>query len=163
MATLNDLTDLLHHTLGDVLYAERRIERTLPRLKEQAQAPELAQAFDSHHRETTEQIKRLEAVFDSLGAQPKAVKCEAILGLLEETEELARDAAPGETRDAALVSAAQAIEHYEIARYGTLRDWAERLGHTEAARLLGETLEEEKRADDGLTKIAQSGINRAAA
>jgi ferritin-like metal-binding protein YciE len=163
MSNLSDLKDLFEHTLGDVLYAERRIERALPRMKEQARSEDLARAFDEHHRETEGQIQRLETVFDEVGLQPRAVKCEAILGILEEAEEMTAETDPGDVRDAAILAAAQAVEHYEITRYGTLATWARRLGHEKAARLLEETLEQEKAADRKLSDIATSGINRAAA
>lgn len=159
---MKDLKDLFHHLLKDVLYAEKQIIRNLPKMAKQVQTAELKQAFEEHRQETMGQVERLEQIFEMIGKAPRAETCEAIQGLVEEAKEVMEDAADDDTRDAGVLAAAQAVEHYEIARYGTLAAWAEELGMKDAARLLRETLEEEKKADQLLSKIALARINRSA-
>lgn len=161
--TMTSLDDLFVHTLRDVLYAERRILKALPKMEKRASAEALRKAFADHRAETEEQIARLEQVFDMLDKPARGAKCDAILGLIEEAEGLMDDVEDAATMDAALASVAQAVEHYEIARYGTLVVWAKALGHAEAAALLAHSLDEEYAADRALSKIAEGGLNRKAA
>ena len=148
------LEDLYVHQLQDIYYAEQQIAKALPKMIEKATAPELREGFETHLRETEGQIRRLEKAFDSLGEKPKAVTCPAIDGIIKEANETAGEIADKAVLDAALIAAAQAVEHYEIARYGTLVAWGEQLGHTEAVALFEATLAEEKATDEKLTTIA---------
>ena len=159
---MKDLKDLFYHLLKDVLYAEKQIIRNLPKMAKQVQSTQLKQAFEQHREETTGQVERLEQIFEMIGKAPRAETCEAIQGLVEEAKEVMEDAGDDETRDAGVLAAAQAVEHYEIARYGTLAAWADELGMKDAAKLLRETLEEEKKADQILSKIAMDRVNRKA-
>lgn len=160
---MNDLGDLFHHTLKDVLYAERQILKALPKMEGKAGSDELKKGF-SHHREETEgHVERLEKVFEMIGKPARGVKCVAMDGILGEAEELMGEIRDQDTLDAAMISSAQAVEHYEITRYGTLVSWARRLGHEDAAKLLDETLSEEKAADAKLVKVAEKGVNKKAA
>lgn len=159
---MKDLKDLFYHLLKDVLYAEKQIIRNLPKMAKQVQSEELKQAFLQHRDESQIQVERLEQVFEMIGKAPRAETCEAIVGLVEEAKEVMEDAADPETRDAGVLAAAQAVEHYEIARYGTLAAWAEELGMKDAAKLLRETLEEEKKTDQLLSKIALARLNKKA-
>jgi ferritin-like metal-binding protein YciE len=156
------LDELFLHQLEDVYYAENRITKALPTMIEKATAPELRQGFETHLRETEGQIARLEQVFRLHGTEPRSVTCPAIDGIIKEANEVAGDIADKSVLDAALVAAAQAVEHYEIARYGTLIAWARQLGREDIAAILEETLAEEKATDDKLTALAESKINRAA-
>jgi ferritin-like metal-binding protein YciE len=159
---LTTLEHLFHHELKDLYDAEHQIIKALPKLAERATNPELAQAFEEHLAQTKGHIERLESVFREIGARPERQPCAGMKGHLEDgSKMLAEDAAP-EVMDAALISAAQRVEHYEMAGYGTLRTWARILGHEESARLLEETLDEEEGTDSALTGIAQ-GINAEAA
>lgn len=160
---IKTLSDLFLHTLKDVLYAERKILKVLPKMERKATDPKLAAAFASHREETENHIVRLEDVFDSLDKPARGAKCDAMVGLIDEADELMADVSDPETMDAALISLAQAVEHYEIARYGTLVSWAVQLGHTEAAELLKKTLDEEYGADKALSVLADSRLNAAAA
>jgi ferritin-like metal-binding protein YciE len=160
---IENLNDLFVHTLQDIYYAEKQIVKALPKMAKQTDSPELGKAFESHLAETEEQVRRLEQVFDLLGEKAKAKKCPAIEGILEESNELMSHIKDPDTRDAAMLAAAQAVEHYEITRYGTLISWAGLLGMKEAATILGQTLKEEHRADQKLTKLAESRLNREAA
>jgi ferritin-like metal-binding protein YciE len=160
---IQNLDDLFVHTLKDVLYAERRVLKALPKMERRAEDPKLKEAFAAHRGETEEQIGRLEQVFEMLGKPARGAKCDAILGLIEEAEDLMDEVSDARAMDAALASVAQAVEHYEIARYGTLVTWAAMLGHKDAAVLLKTTLEEERSADAKLTKIAESAVNKKAA
>ena len=160
---IKTMDDLFVHTLQDMYYAEQQIAKSLPKMMDRATAPELKQAFQSHQRETEGQIRRLEEVFRMHDAEAKGVKCEAINGIIEEAESVMGDVADKEVLDAALVAAAQAVEHYEITRYGTLATWARELGGEDCARLLHQTLEEERATDERLTRIAEARINRKAA
>ncbi len=153
------LHDLYVHQLQDVYYAEQQITKALPKMIEKATDPELRQGFETHLRETEGQIQRLERVFALHDLKPKGVTCPAIDGIIKEANEVAGDVADKAVLDAALTASAQAVEHYEIARYGTLIAWAEQLGHGEAAQILGETLAEEKATDEKLTRLATSKVN----
>jgi len=160
---IKTLDDLFVHTLQDIYYAENQITKALPKMIGKAADPQLKQAFQTHLTETQGQIKRLEQVFQMHGQEVKGVKCAAMDGIIEEAEEIMGDADDDEVRDAAMLAAAQAVEHYEITRYGTLATWARELGRDDCARLLHQTLDEEKRTDEKLTGIAEARINRRAA
>ena len=153
------LSDLFHDTLKDVYFAENRILKTLPKMAKAAQSKELTAAFVKHEKETRCQIKRLEQVFKIMGKRPQAKKCEAIMGITKEGAEIMTDYKGMPALDAGLAAAAQAVEHYEISRYGTLRTWAEELGMPDAAALLETTLKEEKATDVALTGLAKSVVN----
>jgi ferritin-like metal-binding protein YciE len=153
------LEDLYQHQLQDVYYAEQQIAKALPKMIEKATDTQLRQGFETHLRETEGQIERLVRVFGLEGHTPKGATCPAIDGIIKEANEVAGDVADKAVLDAALIAAAQAVEHYEIARYGTLIAWAKQLGHHESATLYAETLEEEKATDEKLTLIAESKIN----
>jgi len=159
---MKDLNELFVHLLKDVLYAERTIVKNLPKMAKKAESPELKKAFETHLAETEGQVERLEKVFDLIGKAPRAITCDAIVGLSEEAKEVMEEAKDPDVLDAGVLAAAQAIEHYEIARYGTLVAWAEQLGLKDAVPLLKKTLDEEKNADVLLTKIAESRINKEA-
>ena len=160
---IKTLDDLFVHTLQDIYYAEQQIVKNLPTMAEKASSRELKTAFQSHLEETRNQVKRLERVFQALGQPAKAVDCPAIDGILAEAKELISDTSDTQVCDAAMLAAAQAVEHYEISRYGTLISYANQLGRSDAAQILEETLAEEKAADKKLTSIAESGVNRKAA
>ena len=156
----------LHHLfvdqLRDILWAEKELVKALPKMAKAAVDPKLSEAFTKHLAETKNQVVRLGKVFEGLGLSPRAKKCPAMEGLLKEGDELAEDYAESSALDAALITAAQKVEHYEIATYGTLRAFAERLGYTDAVKLLSATLEEEGNADHALTAIATGGVNEMA-
>lgn len=160
---LRSMEDLFLHTLKDIYYAERQILRALPRMMKKAGSPELKQALEKHRDETERQIERLQKVFESVDAAARGIKCEAIEGIISEAEHLAEEIEDKEVLDAGLIGSAQAVEHYEITRYGTLIAWAEQLGMKDAVKLLSETLEEEKRTDRLLSELAEQRINRQAA
>lgn len=155
--------DLFVHQLQDIYYAEKQLVKALPKMAEKATSPKLKQAFKSHLEETEGHVARLEDVFRMHGTQAKAVDCPAIDGIIEEANEVAGDVADKEVLDAALIAAAQAVEHYEITRYGTLVAWAKQIGRQDCADALTRTLNEEYAADDKLSELAESGINRKAA
>jgi len=157
------LEDLFLMTLKDMYHGEKQIVKALPKMAESAESSQLKQALEMHLDETQQQVKRLEQVFQLMNQKPKAETCEAIKGLIEEGEEVMEEAEEGPVLDAGLIAAAQAVEHYEIARYGTLCAWAKQLGMNDAADLLEETLEEEKNADKKLNQIAMANVNRQAA
>ena len=159
IATLQDLYVL---QLQDIYYAEQQITKALPKMIEKATHPQLKQGFETHLRETEGQIERLKRVFSLEGLEPKGVTCPAIDGIIKEANETAGDVADKAVLDAALTAAAQAVEHYEIARYGTVIAWAKQLGRTECASILAETLAEEKATDEKLTALAESKINASA-
>jgi ferritin-like metal-binding protein YciE len=159
---IKSLDDLFVHTLQDIYYAEQKIAKVLPKMIEKATDPQLKQGFQTHLGETRNQITRLEQVFQMHGEPPKAVTCPAIDGILEEADEITRDASDAEVLDAAALASAQAVEHYEITRYGTLIAWARQLGRDDCASVLKQTLEEEKATDLKLTAIAESRVNRVA-
>jgi ferritin-like metal-binding protein YciE len=160
---IRTLDDLFAHTLQDIFYAENQIAKNLPNMIAKAGNAELKSAFQHHLQETHNHVKRLEQVFQLLGQQPKAVTCQAMDGILAEAKEIIGDCADAEVCDAAMLSAAQAVEHYEMTRYGTLIAFAEQLGHADCVRLLKETLDEEKAADAKLNGIARNRVNRLAA
>lgn len=153
------LADLFHEQLKDVFYAENKILKTLPKMQKAAQAKDLKAAFAKHERETRGQVTRLNKVFKIIGKPAKGKVCDAINGIVDEGAEVMKDFKGMPALDAGLLAAAQAVEHYEMARYGTLRTWAEELGYPEAASLLQATLEEEKATDKALTGLAKSVIN----
>jgi ferritin-like metal-binding protein YciE len=159
MAKHKMLKDLFHNTLKDLYFAEKKILSALPKMAKAAQSEELSAAFEKHHDETEGQIERLEQVFAELGAKPQGKTCDAIMGLLEEGKEIIDDYEDAPALDAGLISAAQAVEHYEMARYGTLRTWAEELGYKKSAKLLQQTLDQEEATDEALSKLATTSIN----
>jgi ferritin-like metal-binding protein YciE len=158
-----DLKALFLHQLKDTYFAENAIFKALPQLAEAAQAEELKGALAVHLKETEGQVKRLEQVFQMLGEKPAGVECKAIQGIIEEGKEILQEFRDGEALDAGLIAAAQAVEHYEITRYGTLLAWAKQLGLTEAEGLIQETLVEEENTDQILSELAEDAINPAAA
>ena len=160
---IKSLDDLFVHTLQDVYYAEQRITKALPQMIAKVTDSQLQEGFRSHLEETKNQIKRLEQVFRMHNAEAKAVTCPAIDGIIEEAEEIMSDSKDSEVLDAAALAAAQAVEHYEITRYGTLAEWAKQLGRSDCASVLEQNLAEEKAADKKLTTLAEGGINRKAA
>jgi ferritin-like metal-binding protein YciE len=157
------LDDVLHEEIQDLYDAEKQIVRALPKMAKAAASDELRDAFENHLEETKEQVRRLEKVFQVLGHTARGKKCEGMQGLLEEGEDIISEFPESPARDAALIAAAQKVEHYEMAAYGSARTFAKILGQDEAAELLEETLEEEKAADEKLTEIAESVINVEAA
>ena len=157
------LDDLFLQTLKDIYYAERKILKNLPRMAKVAESPELKQAFETHREETQGQIERLEQVFDKLGKRASGKTCEAINGILEEGESVMEEFGGSEALDPAVLAAAQAVEHYEIVRYGTLKTWAEELGMQDAVKLIDQNLQEEKKTDALLTQLAEARINIKAA
>ncbi len=158
-----DLKALFVHQLKDTYFAEQAILKALPQMAEAAQSEELKGAFGVHLQETEEQVRRLEQVFKLVGEQPQGITCKAIQGIIEEGQEVQKEFAGGEALDAGLIAAAQAVEHYEITRYGTLLAWAKQLGLSEAEELLQETLVEEENTDELLSELAEDAINPAAA
>jgi len=157
------LDNLFYDTLRDMYYAERHILKTLPKLERAAASDELKAAFEHHRTETEGQVKRLEKVFAMIDRKPVSKRCDAIDGILKEGDEHLEEYKGSAAADAALIASAQAVEHYEITRYGTLRRWAKMLGLPDGADLLGATLEEESRTDELLTKIAETEANAKAA
>jgi ferritin-like metal-binding protein YciE len=160
---IHTMNDLFLHTLQDIYYAEQQIEKALPKMIDKAGEGELRSGFEKHLEETKGHVSRLERVFEMSGHSPKGVNCPAIDGIIEEAEEISGDVDDREVLDAALVAAAQAVEHYEITRYGTLIAWARELGMSGAADLLEQTLQEEKATDAKLTQLAEARVNRKAA
>ena len=159
---IKSLDDLFVHTLGDIYYAEQQILKALPKMIEKVQDPQLKQAFESHLAETRNHVNRVEQVFMMHETEKKAVKCPAIDGIIDEANEILSEAKDNEVLDAAALAAAQAVEHYEITRYGTLIAWARQLGRNDCASVLEQNLKEEKAADQKLTTIAESRVNRVA-
>ncbi|MBA3445635.1 MAG: ferritin-like domain-containing protein [Gemmatimonadales bacterium] len=159
---IKTLDDLFVHTLQDIYYAEQQIVKALPKMIEKATDPQLKQAFQSHLGETKNHVTRVEQVFKMHGESAKAVTCPAIDGIISEAKEITADASDPEVLDAAALAAAQAVEHYEITRYGTLAAWARQLGRNDCATVLEQNLEEEKTADLKLTAIAEARVNRVA-
>lgn len=157
------LKSLFEDTLRDIYYAERQILKALPKMAKAANSTKLADGFEQHRQETEVHVERLEKVFEMLDKSPRGKTCEAILGIIEEGKEIMEDFKSSPALDAGLAAAAQAVEHYEIARYGTLKTWAEQLGMDDAAKLFGQTLEEEKATDKKLSAIAMTDANRKAA
>jgi len=158
-----DLSALFLDTLKDIYYAEKQIYKALPKMAKAASSDQLRNAFEKHHDETEEHIERLEKVFDLLGKPARAKKCEAIEGIIDEGKVIMDEYRDEPALDAGLIAAAQAVEHYEISRYGTLKSWADKLSMNEAVKLLDQTLAEEKKTDDTLSKIAVSAVNAEAA
>ena len=161
MAT-KTLEELFHETLKDIYYAERKILKALPKMARGAQDEKLKAAFLQHKEETEGQVERLQQVFEIIGKRPRAKTCAAIDGIVEEGEEIMEEFKGSPALDAGLLAAAQAVEHYEISRYGTLRTWAQQLGYKDAVKLLDETLAEESKTDEALTKLAEKAVNAAA-
>jgi ferritin-like metal-binding protein YciE len=156
------LDELFHNTLKDIYFAEKKILSTLPKMAKAAQNEELKEAFEKHRGETEGQVERLEQVFAMIEKKPEGKTCAAIVGITDEGAEIMQEYKGSPALDAGLLAAAQAVEHYEISRYGTLKAWAEELGLDDAADLLQETLDEEEATDDALTEIAKSAINQQA-
>ena len=161
-ANAKDLNDLFHDTLKDIYYAEKQILKALPKMAKAATSPKLSAAFEKHRGETEGQVQRLEQIFELLGKPARGKTCDAIQGILEEGKEIMDEYKGAPALDAGLLAAAQAVEHYEISRYGTLKQWATQLGMRDAARLLDQTLQQEKKTDESLTVLADSAVNAAA-
>ncbi len=158
MPAVKNLNDLFIHELSDIYSAEKQITRALPKMARAATSPKLVAAFEAHLEETRGQIERIDQLVEvTEGVRIKRMKCHALEGLAEEAQEIIESVEAGEVRDAGLIGAAQKVEHYEIASYGTLKTLALKLGYKEAAKLLDETLQEEKATDSKLTVIAESG------
>jgi ferritin-like metal-binding protein YciE len=160
---IKNMNDLFVHTLRDIYYAENQIVKALPDMVEKATDPQLKQGFQTHLRETENHVKRLEQVFKLIGQKVQGVDCPAIDGILEEANDVAGEVEKKSVLDAALIAAAQAVEHYEMTRYGTLISWAKKLGRNDCVALLQQTLDEEKATDKKLTAMAESQVNRKAA
>ena len=160
---IKTMDDLFVHQLQDIYYAEKQLVKALPKMAEKASDPQLRQGFLTHLEETKVHVQRLEQVFQMHGAEVKAVNCPAIDGIIEEADETASEVADKAVLDAALINAAQAAEHYEIVRYGSLIAWAKQLGRNDCASVLQKTLDEEKATDRKLTTLADSKINLRAA
>ena len=161
-AKQKELNDLFLDTLKDVFHAEKQILRALPKMARAVNSDELRQALETHKEETQGQVERLEQVFEIIGKRASGKPCEAMQGLIAEGQEIMEEYKESEALDAGLLSSQQAIEHYEISRYGTLRTWAQQLGMNDAAELLEQTLEEEKKTDALLTELAESMVNQQA-
>lgn len=156
------LDELFHDTLRDIYFAEKKILSALPKMAKAAQSDDLRAAFERHHGETQDQVDRLEQVFELIGKKAQGKTCQAILGIVEEGQEIMKDYKNSPALDAGLLAGAQAVEHYEISRYGTLKSWANELGLEQAVGLLDETLQEEKATDAALTRIAETVVNQEA-
>ena len=156
---MKNLHDLFEETLRDIYYAEKAILKALPKMAKKASSEDLSAAFEEHRQQTEGHVERLEQIFKMLDKAARGKKCEAIEGLTKEADEIIKEAETDTVRDAGMLAAAQAVEHYEISRYGTLKAWAEKLGMNDAAQLLNETLQEEKETDEKLTELAESEIN----
>ena len=163
MEQLNSLENLLLHELQDMYHAEQQLVKALPKVAKKANSPMLKNAVEEHLRQTEGHVNRLEQAFQILGQPAKGRKCKAMVGILDEAEETMKEKGTAETLDAAIIMSAQKVEHYEIAGYGSLAKWAERLGRHDLKNLLGQTLQEEKAADQKLTELAESGINQESA
>lgn len=159
MATTKSLNDLLLNFMQDIYYAERQILKALPKMAKAASNQQLREAFTHHREETEGQVERLQRAFEAIGKRPRGKTCEAINGLIEEGEEVIEEFPEGSVRDAGLAACAQAVEHYEMARYGALIAWAKVANQADVARLLEETLAEEKKADTLLNQLASKEIN----
>jgi ferritin-like metal-binding protein YciE len=160
MASEKHLQELFHDTLKDIYFAEKKILSALPKMAKAAQSEDLKAAFEKHETETEEHVARLENVFEEIDETPRGKTCDAIMGIIEEGQEIMKEFKGAPALDAGLLAAAQAVEHYEIARYGTLKTWAAELGLNPAVKLLEQTLSEEKKTDETLTQIAQSEVNQ---
>jgi ferritin-like metal-binding protein YciE len=159
MASDKNLQELFHETLKDIYFAEKKILSALPKMAKAAQSEELKAAFEKHEIETEQHVARLEKVFEEIDETPRGKTCDAIMGIIEEGQEVMKEF-KGAPALAGLLAAAQAVEHYEIARYGTLKTWAGELGLNQAMKLLETTLAEEKKTDDTLTQLAESQVNQ---
>jgi|SRR6202035_121127 ferritin-like metal-binding protein YciE len=157
--TAKTLRDLFHETLKDIYFAEKKILSALPKMAKAARSEELKAAFEKHEGETEGHVARLEKVFAEIDEAPRGKTCDAIVGIIEEGQELMKEFKGQPALDAGLLAAAQAVEHYEIARYGTLKTWAAELGFNQAVELLDETLVEEKKTDETLSELAETGVN----
>jgi ferritin-like metal-binding protein YciE len=162
MAKAKTLHELFHDTLKDIYFAEKKILVALPKMAKAAQSDELRAAFEKHEEETEEHVERLEQVFEEIDAKPQGKTCDAIMGIISEGQEIMKEYKGTPALDAGLAAAAQAVEHYEISRYGTLITWAGELGLKTAKSLLKETLSEEKATDEALTELAESAANQKA-
>jgi ferritin-like metal-binding protein YciE len=160
MAKQKELKDLFLDTLKDIYFAEKKILSALPKMAKAAQSPKLKAAFEKHQEETEAQVDRLEQVFASLDETPRAKTCDAIMGIIDEGKEIMSEYKGMPALDAGLLAAAQAVEHYEISRYGTLKTWATELGYRDAVKLLDATLKEEKNTDATLSQLAEAEVNR---
>jgi ferritin-like metal-binding protein YciE len=160
---MKTMDEFMAHTIQDLYSAEQQALEAMPQLLQQVQSDELRQAFQVHQRETEQQVTRLEQIAQQMGIEPEGETCMAMQGLIEEAQDLLAQLEPGQLADAAIIGAAQKMEHYEIAAYGTARTLAQQAGQTQVANLLEQTLDEEKATDEKLTKIATSGINQQAA
>jgi len=158
--TEKNLRELFHDTLKDIYFAEKKILTALPKMAKAAQSEELKAAFEKHETETEGHVDRFEKVFAELAQAPRDKTCDAIVGIIEEGQEIMKEYKRTPALDAGLLAAAQAVEHYEIARYGTLRTWAEELGLNQSEKLLHATLAEEKKTDEALTKLAENSVNQ---
>lgn len=156
---MQTLEDLYVDHLKDLYSAEKQLVKALPKMAKNASSPDLQKAFQEHLRQTERQVERIERIFSEMDGSPRGKKCVGMEGLIEEGNEIMKEDAEPEVLDAGLIAAAQKVEHYEIASYGTVRAWAERLGYDKAARLLQETLDEESMANEKLTQIAESHVN----
>src|SRR5690349_885220 len=160
MPKQKNLRELFLDTLKDIYFAEKKILTALPKMAKAAESEELKAAFQKHESETEMHVQRLDEIFAELDETPRAKTCDAIMSLIEEGQEVMKEYKGTPALDAGLLAAAQAVEHYEISRYGTMKTWAEELGLQDAARLLEQTLQEEKKTDETLTQIAESNVNR---
>jgi ferritin-like metal-binding protein YciE len=160
MASKKNLQELFHDTLKDIYFAEKKILSALPKMAKAAQSQDLKAAFQKHETETEEHVARLEKVFREINESPHGKTCDAIMGIIEEGQEIMKEFKGAPALDAGLLAAAQAVEHYEIARYGTLKTWAAELGLNQAVNLLEATLAEEKKTNETLTQLAESEVNQ---
>ena len=160
MTRKKDLHELFHETLKDIYFAEKKILSALPKMAKAAQSEDLKAAFEKHETETEEHVARLEKVFEEIEEAPRGKSCDAIIGIIEEGQEVMKEFKGAPALDAGLLAAAQAVEHYEIARYGTLKTWAAELGLNQSVKLLEATLAEEKKTDETLTQLAESEVNQ---
>lgn len=160
---MKTLEDLFKHFLRDIYYAEQKIMKALPAMAEAADSPDLRKAFEDHHGETRQHVDNLEEVFKTLNLKPHGETCEAINGILEESKQIMKECDDPDACDAGLIAAAQAVEHYEITRYGTMISWAKALGFTRQAKLLDENLKQEYAADEKLSKLGEGTLNKQAA
>jgi ferritin-like metal-binding protein YciE len=160
MASEKNLQELFHETLKDIYFAEKKILSALPKMAKAAQSEELKAAFEKHETATEEHVARLERVFEEIDEKPRGKTCDAIMGIIAEGQDVMKEFKGAPALDAGLLAAAQAVEHYEIARYGTLKTWAAELGLNQAKQLLEATLAEEKKTDDTLTEFAENQVNR---
>lgn len=160
---MKNLNDLLEHMLKDIYYAEKQIVKELPKMAKKADSAELRQAFEEHEAETKQQIENLEKAFEHLDLAKRGEKCEAIEGILEEAKSIMDEIEDADTLDAGMIASAQAVEHYEITRYGTIVAWAKRLGQGDVAQLMQQNLDQEYAADQKLSKLAEDSLNKQAA